>query len=134
MVNLTGQMGVPVIVIGEEIIVGFDRGRIQSLIEAGKESGDGKQIRFGLSVADAQKIAPQAGAMTVTGAIIGGVLPGFLGDKAGLKAGDIITGIGGRNITGAADMEHALEGVKPGDIVTILFLRGGESRKSEIVA
>ena len=129
MVNLTGQMGVPVIVINGEPIIGFDRARIQELL-----SNDAKpRVRFGLRVADAQKVAPQMGAVTVTGAIIGDVSPGFLGEKAGLKAGDIITEISGRRITGAADMENVLAGLKPGNIVTIMFLRGGEARKSEIV-
>ena len=32
MVELSGQMGVPVIVVDGEVIVGFDQGRIDSLI------------------------------------------------------------------------------------------------------
>jgi S1-C subfamily serine protease len=136
MVDLTGQMGVPVIVIGGEAIVGFDRARIQELITAGAASGaagGGDKVRFGLKIADAQKVAPQSGAVAITGAIIGEVAPGFIGERAGLKTGDIITQINRQSISGAADMEHALSGIKPGDIVTIQFLRGGEARKSEIV-
>lgn len=33
MVKLSGQMGVPVIVIGEEVITGFDKARIERLIK-----------------------------------------------------------------------------------------------------
>jgi len=33
MIEKTGQMGVPVIMIGDEIIVGFDRRRIEELIK-----------------------------------------------------------------------------------------------------
>ncbi len=134
MINLTGQMGVPVIVIDGEAIIGFDRQRIQELLAAGPSSGNGKRVRFGLKIADAQKIAPPTGAVAVTGAIIGEVSPGFLGEKAGLKTGDIITQLNRQPVAGAADMEHALAGIKPGDIVAILFLRGGETRKSEIIA
>ncbi len=32
MLNRTGQMGVPVIIIGDEIIIGFDQPRINSLL------------------------------------------------------------------------------------------------------
>ena len=131
MVNLTGQMGVPVIVINGEAVIGFDRARLRELLSAG--AGAPKAVRFGLKIADAQKIAPQTGNGTVKGAIIGEVSPGFLGEKAGFKAGDIITEISGRPIAGAADMERVLGGLKPGNIVTILFRRGGEPRKSEIV-
>ncbi|MBU0635001.1 MAG: glutaredoxin family protein [Candidatus Omnitrophica bacterium] len=32
MVKLSGQMGVPVIVVGSEVIRGFDRGRLEKLL------------------------------------------------------------------------------------------------------
>jgi S1-C subfamily serine protease len=130
MVNLTGQMGVPVIVIDGQAVIGFDRARIQELIAGGNGN---KPLRFGLKIADADKVAPKTGAAPVSGAIIGEVSRGFLGEKAGLKEGDIITAINGGRINNAADMERVLAGLKPGNIVTILFLRSGETRKSEIV-
>jgi S1-C subfamily serine protease len=130
MVKLTGQMGVPVIVIGDEAIVGFDRARISEIVSA---DGGQKPVRFGLKIADADKVAPQMGTSPAPGAIIGEVSPGFLGEKSGLKEGDIVTGINGGSVKSAADMARALAGLKPGNIVTILFLRAGETRKSEIV-
>jgi S1-C subfamily serine protease len=130
MVNLTGQMGVPVIVIDGQAVIGFDRARIQELVAGGNGN---KPLRFGLKIADADKVAQKTGAGPVLGAIIGEVSRGFLGEKAGLKEGDIITAINGGRINNAADMERVLAGLKPGNIVTILFLRGGETRKSEIV-
>lgn len=132
MVKLSGQMGVPVIVVDGEVIVGFDRPRLQSLIAAG---GSGvKRVRFGIKVADASKVAASSGADTASGAIVGEVSPGFLGEKAGLKEGDIITEISGRSISNAADMERILTALQPGNIVTILFKRGSETRKSEVIA
>jgi len=137
MVDLSGQMGVPVIVINGEVIVGFDRQRIHELIAAGASAGaaagNGQKVHFGLKIADAQKMAPQTGAMTITGAVIGDVTPGFTGERAGLKSGDIVKQINTQSISSAADMAQALSGFKTGDIVTIMFLRGGETRKSEIV-
>lgn len=131
MVKLTGQFGVPVIVINNEPVVGFNRDRIRELLATGGASQ--KPVRFGLKIADAVKMAPQMGAAPVSGAIIGEVLPGFLGEKAGLKEGDIITSINNITIQSAADMERASAALNPGNIVTILFLRSGETRKSEIV-
>ena len=137
MVDLTGQMGVPVIVIGAEVIVGFDRQKIQELIAAGAASGPAPggvpKVRFGLKIADAQKMAPQAGVAAVNGALIGEVAAGFTGERAGLKSGDIVTQINAKMINGAEDMARTLAGIKTGDIVTIMFQRGGETRKSEIV-
>ncbi|OGN98395.1 MAG: hypothetical protein A2Y58_01150 [Chloroflexi bacterium RBG_13_51_52] len=131
MVNLTGQMGVPVIVINGETVIGFDRTRIRELLTSGDASQ--KPVRFGLKIADAEKAAAQMGLTPVPGAIIGEVLPGFLGEKAGLKEGDIVTGINGGGVKNSADMEKTLAALKSGDIVTILFLRSGKTKKSEIV-
>lgn len=33
MVELTGQMGVPVIKIGDDVVIGFDQGRMEELLE-----------------------------------------------------------------------------------------------------
>ena len=49
MVNLTGQMGVPVIVIDGQAVVGFDRTRIRELLSAAEPP----PVRFGLKIADA---------------------------------------------------------------------------------
>lgn len=130
MVGMTGQMGVPVIVVDGEAVIGFDRARLQTLLAGGNNR---KPVRFGVKVADAGKVAQKTGAAPMSGALIGAVSPGFLGEKAGLKAGDIVTGINTRPIGSAADMERALAGLKPGGIVSIIFLRGGDTRKSEIV-
>jgi len=130
MVQLTGQMGVPVIVIDGEAIIGFDRARIQALLAG---SNGHKPPRFGLKIADADRVAQKKGEIPVFGAVIGEVSPGSLGEKAGLKAGDIITKVNMWRVSNADDLQKALAGLKPGNIVTIMFLRGSENRKSEIV-
>jgi S1-C subfamily serine protease len=128
MVNLTGQMGVPVIVVDGEAIIGFNRARLQELLSAGAgTSGPKPQVHLGLKIADAAESGLQPGAL------IGAVSPGLLGEKAGLKKGDIVTGIAGVRVQGAADVERVVAALKPGNIVAILFWRGNEQRKSEIV-
>lgn len=126
MIRVSGQMGVPVTVVDGQVVVGFDRGRLQALLAGGK-------IHLGLKVADADRIALKQGAVPVFGAVIGEVAPGSLGEKAGLKPGDIITEISDRRISNAADVEKVLGELKSGNIVTILLLRGNDTRKSEIV-
>jgi len=131
MVKLTGQMGVPVIVIDNQPVIGFDRNRIRELLASG--NGSQKSVRFGLKIADAAKVAPKLGVDSAPGAIVGEVAPGLLGEKAGLKLGDIVTDLNGGSVKSAADMEKFLTAVKQGNIVTIGFLRDGKTRKSEIV-
>jgi S1-C subfamily serine protease len=69
----------------------------------------------------------------VSGAVVGEVSPSSPGEKAGLQAGDIITEVNLRRINSADDLEQALASLDAGTRVTITFLRGGQTRKSEIV-
>jgi len=50
-------------------------------------------------------------------------------EKAGLKKGDIITKIGERKVESTDDVTDAIRNHKPGDKVTVSFLRDGKSQK-----
>jgi glutaredoxin 3 len=129
-VRLTGQMGVPVTVINGEAVIGFDRARLDQLLARG---GNGDRPRFGLKVADASKVAQRMGAVPVFGALVGGVAPSSPGARAGLRKGDIITEINMRPVRNADDVEKALAKLSPGSRVSILFLRGDNDVRSEVV-
>jgi glutaredoxin 3 len=129
-VRLTGQMGVPVIVVDGEVVVGFDRARLEQLLA---KEGDGQRLRFGLKIADASRVAQKVGAVPVFGALVGAVAPASLGEKAGLRSGDIITEINMRPIHNAGDLEQALANLAPGGNMAIVFLRGQKTLKAEIV-
>jgi len=129
-VRLTGQMGVPVIVVDGEVVIGFDRARLEQLLTRG---GDGQRPRFGLKVADASRVAQKVGAVPVFGALVGAVAPSSLGERAGIQRGDIITEINMRPIRTADDLEQALGNLTPGSRATVLLLRGGKTLKAEIV-
>jgi S1-C subfamily serine protease len=131
MVGITGQMAVPVITVDGQAVVGFDRARLQSLLAAGAASGP--RLRLGVAIGDASRQAQRTGGVAIFGAFIGRVAPGSMGEKAGLRPGDIVTRINNRDVSGAADMEKALGGLRTGDVLSIVFRRGGETRKSEIV-
>ncbi len=129
MVRLTGHMGVPVIVIDGQAVVGFDRPRLEQLLAG----GNGQRPRFGLRVADASKMAQKAGGVPIFGALVDSVAPSSLGERAGLRNGDIITEVNLKPIRNADDLEKALASLSHGSRVTIEFLRGGEKLRSEIV-
>ena len=40
MVEESGQMGVPVLMLGEEMMIGFDEGRFEEMVEKHKEASD----------------------------------------------------------------------------------------------
>ena len=130
MVRLTGQMGVPVIVVDDQAVIGFNRAKLEQLLV---NKGNGKHISFGLSIADAGKVARNSGDIPVFGAFVGKVVPSSLGSKAGLKSGDIITQANLKPVHTADDLEDVLALLSMGSRVVITFLRGQSTLKTEIV-
>lgn len=64
------------------------------------------------------------------GALLKGIMPGSAAEKAGLRSGDLITSINGRDITSADELVRAISGGhKPGDEVLIGYERGGKNRE-----
>lgn len=71
------------------------------------------------------------------GVTVQGVTPGGPADKAGLRAGDLITAVRGASISGDRSqmaLRESLKGMKDGDKVKITASREGRSFDSEIVA
>lgn len=64
------------------------------------------------------------------GAEIESVTDESAADKAGLKKGDVITMIGDKKIEDADDVTQAIRGKKPGDKVSITYLRDGKEQKT----
>jgi glutaredoxin 3 len=129
MVRKSGQMSVPVIVIDDEVVVGFDRARLEQLLNSGSNS---QRPHFGLTIADASKTAPKFGLAPVFGALVGKVAPQSLGEKAGIQPGDIITEFNMRPIHNAGDLEKAIAALTRGQRAVIILLRGQKALKSEI--
>jgi glutaredoxin 3 len=130
MVQLTGQMGVPVILVNDQPVVGFNRPLLDQLLSA---TGNNKHISFGLSIADASKVAAQTSLTPVSGALVGKVAPSSPGSRAGLQPGDIVTELNMRPIRNASDIENVVSELLAGNRITITFLRGSASRQSEII-
>lgn len=130
MIQKSGQMGVPVILVDDEVVIGFDRARLEQLLA---NRGNGQPPHFGLQVADASKVAQRYGVMPVFGAFVGRVTPGSPGAKAGLRQGDVITEINLRPVRNADDLEQVLSALQPRNRVVIVFLRGQSEFRTEIV-
>ena len=94
---------------------------------------NGKHISFGLSIADADKITKKTGNAPVNGAFVGKVAPLLYGAKAGLKQGDIVTGLNDISVRNAGDLEKALASLVEGHRVAITFVRDGATRQAEVL-
>jgi len=129
MVALTGQMGVPVIVIDGQAIIGFDRPRLQQLLAEGSNNG---RPRLGLKVTDASTVTRKPGEPPVFGALVGSVAPSSSGEQAGIRAGDVITAVNQQRINNVAELEQVIKSSSGVSRVPITYYRGEEAIKSEI--
>ena len=133
MIQKTNQMGVPVITVGDQYVIGFDRRRLEELLAGQGGAQMPQKVSFGLQIADASKITQKAGALPVFGAFVGSVKQGSPAEKAGLQQGDVITEINLRPISNADDLAKALSGLSPGSRMMIAFLRGQQKLRAETV-
>ena len=118
MVRLSGQRGVPVITVDDEVIVGFDRRRLEGLL-ANKAP---RAPQLGIAVADA---APR---LQMAGAYVGRVNPASPAEQAGLRPGDVIVEFNGHPIENASDLEHISSSLQEGDRAQLAYVRQGQSR------
>lgn len=94
----------------------------------------GRVIRGWLGV-EAQELNPELaasfGLQALRGVIIAGVVPGGPADQAGLRPGDVLLSIDGRQILDARETMSDIAAVEPGDSLPLTVVRGGE--KLELV-
>ena len=121
-------MGVPVITVDGQAVVGFDVRRLEQLLSQASP----KRPSLGISIADASKMAMKAGSIPVFGALIGKVRPGSPGERAGLQPGDIVTEANLRVISNAADLEGVLKSLPAGSRLVLGITRG--PRKLSVTA
>jgi len=122
MVDLSGQRGVPVVVIDGQVVIGFNRPRIDELLSA----RSARRPQLGVSVADARSMSEKRGEGPTEGVYVGKVTYLSPGDKAGLATGDVIVALAGRAIRNADELESTLATLVPEESVSLVYLRDGE--------
>ncbi len=127
MMSKTGQQGVPVIDYDGQMVVGFDRRRLELLL-----SQDIRKPTLGAAVADAARILMKQGQTPIFGAYVGKVAPGSPAAKIGLRPGDVITQINVRPVTNAADVATAMTSVERGATLDVAYLRGAQTLRGHI--
>jgi len=66
--------------------------------------------------------------------IVGSVTPDSPADQAGLKAGDLITDVGGEPVESPADLAEYVQDKEPDDEIVLTVYRSGEEKPIEITA
>ncbi|HXY55747.1 MAG TPA: M20/M25/M40 family metallo-hydrolase [Nitrospirota bacterium] len=64
---------------------------------------------------------------------LSGVAPGSPAEAAGMREGDVILAINGREVEGLKGLSDILKSLSPGDRISITFLRDGTERATEAV-
>jgi glutaredoxin 3 len=130
MVQRTGQQGVPVTIIDGEVVIGFDKSRLEQILAQKSTAGP---VHLGASVADAAHVVSEQGQGFASGAYVGGVKPGSLAERIGLRKDDIIVELAGQSINTASDIEKVVRTLRGGQPVTVTFLRHGKRERLKFV-
>jgi putative serine protease PepD len=85
--------------------------------------------RLGVSVSD---VAAQQGQLAASGAQLQSVEAGSTAAQAGLQQGDIITKIDDTEITGADSLVATIRSYRPGDTVTVTWVRDGDEQSAKL--
>jgi glutaredoxin 3 len=123
MVRLSGQQGVPVVVIDGQVVVGFNRPLIDQLLAQRAT----RPPRLGVAIADAGRIAAKKGLQLPDGAYVGRVDSGSVAALAGLRPGDVIVQLAGQAIQADQDVDRIMANVRPGQVVDLLAWRNGQT-------
>jgi S1-C subfamily serine protease len=118
MVRVSGQQGVPVITVGGEVIVGFNQPLLLQLLKP----------KLGASIADAASQRKKHPGIPAAGAFVGRVRSGTAADKAGLRKGDVIVALGGRQVEKAEDLHRLISQMPKGRDLSLTYVREGKQR------
>ena len=132
-VNTLGQRltasGVPVQGINFAVSINTARSVAQELIQTG-------EVEYPYLGVEASFLTPQQSVREripyTPGQRIGTVLPNLPADEAGLRTGDIITGINGTRIEDESTFTLLLRDNDPGDKVTLTVRRDGQEREVDL--
>ena len=90
-------------------------------------------VQLGLRLVETtEQLRKTLGVTAPRGALVLEVEAGGPAERAGLRAGDVVTRIGRKAVGDADDVLDAVEGRRPGESVPVDFVRGGEGQKTRI--
>lgn len=91
----------------------------------GELFGGGKRAYLGVSLVDlTDELREHFGAPKDAGLLVSSVEDGSPAEKAGIRVGDIIVGIDGKDVESSGDLRRGLREKKEGDTVRVEVLRG----------
>ena len=122
-----GRVTVPVVQIGDRLLVGYDPVQLARFLPAAGSEEPG--VSFGAAVRSVTaQIAVERQLPAAYGVDVGSVKEGSPAEAAGIQSGDVITAIGPYTINGGADQfRRAVSIRRPGDTMSLTLWRAGET-------
>lgn len=118
MVFRSGQYDLPVLVVGQEVFVGFDRALWDQVLP----NVERPRIKLGVSIATIQQSDRWP-----AGAYVGQVRDDSPSGRAGLQKGDIIVEMAKQPVRGASDVHGIVSELLPGEQVSLTVWRTGNT-------
>jgi Do/DeqQ family serine protease len=137
LVNLQGELvGVNTAIFsgsGGNIGIGFaiPSNMVKAVMTQLVQFGEVKRGMLGVQLANqfTPEIAENLGLENAHGALVSQVVEGGAADKAGIKAGDVITSINSHNVANAAELRNSIGLLRIGEKVEIGLIREGKPRR-----
>lgn len=102
---------------------------VNSVVNQLKEKGSVTRGWIGVQIQPVSKdIADSLGLKSTDGALVAEPQPGSPADKAGIKAGDVITAVNGEKIRNARELARRIGAMAPGTSVKLSVLQKGSER------
>jgi serine protease Do len=114
---------------GETRMVDLKVGRLPNEQVAGNEHSEASKGRIGVALAPlSPDLSSQLNVPDGTrGVVVRNVEPGSPADQAGLEAGDVIVGVGGKKVTSPSEAANAIRGAAKDHAVALRIIRNGQA-------
>jgi putative serine protease PepD len=100
----------------------FPSNTVHTVVDQLISTGQVSHAFLGVSSTDASR----------SGAKLASVSSGGPAASAGLKAGDVVTSLGGKAVSSSSALSSLVDAHKPGDTVTVTLTRGGQSKTLQV--
>ncbi len=137
LINMNGEVigiNTAILASGQGLGFAIPSSEAARIIESLKKGETVARGWLGVSIQNIDENTAKAlGLKSEDGALIGSVMKNEPADRAGIRAGDVITEVNGKEIVSSSDLLQSIASVAPGKSVDITLIRDGKTKKLKAV-